>query len=233
MLHVSSKARIITFMGPVGVGKSTQMRLLKGYLKSKNIRVIETFIKSSHVFAYILSRSLRALGVCEKVSYTKGLTRIYPRRDILRRLFPLWCLLDALSIAIKFFLTVYIPFCLGYTILIEEGLTMMLYTYNMSFPCLFKIEPKVPPFLPRLLGWVLSKNHVNVVLEAKNEELSRRRKHRSYRQNELSLYISLQRKWIARLSFGDTIFVDTTNEPPVRVHKKIIMALEKHTLRKH
>jgi len=227
MLRVSSKACIITFLGPVGVGKSTQIRLLKEYLKSNNIRVVGTFIKSSHVFTYILSRSLMALGLCEKVSYPEGLTRIYPRRDLVRRLFPLWSFLDTLSIALKFFFTVYIPFRLGFTILIEEGLIMTLHTYLMSFPRFFKTEPKVLPFLSRLLGWTISKNHVNVVLEAADEEVSRRRKHRTYRQNELSEYVSLQRKWIKRLNLGDTIFIDTTDEPLVRVHRKIIIALEK------
>lgn len=233
MLRASWKPCIITFMGPVGVGKSTQIRLLKDHLKSKNIRVVETFIKSNHAFSHILSRSLRVLGVCEEVSYPEGHTRIYPRRHVVKELLPLWIFLDTLSITIKFFFTVYIPFCLGSTLLIEEGLIMTLQTYCMAFPRFFRTEPKVPPLLPRLLGWVLSKNHVNVVLDAKNEELDRRRKHRGYRQNELSQYISLQRKWITRLNFGATIFMDTTGKSPLRVHKKIVIALEKYTLQEY
>ena len=228
MLHRRSQACIITFIGPVGVGKSTQIRLIKNYLKSKNIRVIKTFIKSNHAVTYVFSRSLKALS-CEKVSYPGGLNRIYPRRDIVRGLFPLWCFLDTLSIAIKFFLRVYIPFCLGFTPLIEEGLIMTLHTYSMTFPHFFNTEPKMLPFLPSLLGWIKSKNHINVVLDARNDDLDRRRNNRNYRQNELPEYIFMQKKWIRRLNFGNTIFIDTTGEPALRVHRKIVAALENST----
>lgn len=227
----SSKKCIMTFIGPVGVGKSTQIRLLKNYLGSKNIKVVETFIKSTHALTYILSRSLIALGASEEVTLSAGFTRLYPRKNLMKRLFALRCFFDTISISAKFFFTVYIPFCLGFTILVEEGLMMTLYTYLMALPTFFETEAKVPPFLPRLLGWVLKNNHLNVVLEAENEELNRRRKGRSYRQNESIHYISLQRKWIARLNLGDTIFMDTTNKSPTEVHKRIVMVLEKSALK--
>ena len=231
MLRVRPKARIITFMGPVGVGKSTQIKLLEDHLKSENIRVVKTFIKSSHGFAYILGRSLLVLGAHEKVLYPDGLTRIYPRRDVVRGLFPLWSFLDTLSIAIKFFFTVYIPYSLGFTILIEEGLLMTLHTYLVSFPSFFKTEPKVLPLLASLLGWIMDKNHVYVVLDAADEELSLRRTGRSYRRNELPEYVQLQRKWIKHLNFGD-IIIETTDDSVIEVHKKIVAALEKQRVHK-
>ena len=232
MSCVRSEACIITFLGPVGVGKSTQIKLLEDYLKSKNIRVGKTLIKSSHAFAYILGRSLLALGVCEKVSYPDGLTRIHPRRDVVRGLFPLWSFLDMLSIAIKFFFTVYVPFSLGFTVFIEEGLLMTFHTYLVSFPRFFKTKPKVLPLLPSLLGWIMGKNHVNVVLDAADEELNLRRIGRSYRQNELPEYVYLQRKWIKRLNSGNSIIIETTNDSAMVVHKKIVTALEKRRVQK-
>ena len=228
MIKRRSHACIITFIGPVGVGKSTQIRLIKDYFKLKGIRTTQTFIKSNHALTYILSEFLKALGLYEKVSYPEGVTRIYPAREVVRKLFPLWCFLDTLSITFKFFFTVYLPFRLGLTPLIEEGLMMSFYTYVMSFPHFFKTEPKVLPLLPSLLGWVISKNHVNVVLDAREEELDRRRSKRNYRQNELSDYVSMQKKWIRRLNSRNTFFMDTTDEPVLRVHKNIVTALEKY-----
>jgi len=224
-----ARIRIITFIGPVGVGKSTQTRLLKDSFKLRNVRVIETFIKSTHGFAYILSRFLIVLGACEKIAFSEGITRLYPRKEVMKKLFPLWCFLDTVSIAVKFFFTVYIPFCLGFTLLVEEGLIMTLYTYRRALPAFFEIEPKVPPLLPSLLGWVVSKNHVNVVLDATDDDLRQRRRNREYRQNESSVYISMQKRWMKRLNSQNTIFIDTTGQTAGRVHKNIVMALEKHT----
>ena len=231
MSSVRSKTCIITFMGPVGVGKSTQMRLLEDHLKSENVKVVKTFIKSSHGLAYVLGRLLLALGANERVSYPDGFARVYPRKDVVRGLFTLWSFLDTLSIAIKFFFTVYVPFSLGFTILIEEGLLMTLHTYLVSFPSFFKTEPRVLPLLPSLLGWIVGKNHVNVVLDATDEELGRRRIGRSYRQNELPEYVNLQKKWIKRVNLGDTI-IETTDDSVIEVHKKIVAALEKRRVHK-
>ena len=226
LLSRDSHAFILTFIGPVGVGKSTQIKLAKDYLKLRDIRVIQTFIKSNHTLTYILDRSLKAVGASEKVSY-EGFTRIYPRRDIVRKLFSLWCFLDALSISTKFLFTVQIPFRLGFTPIIEEGLIMTFHTYMLSFPHFFGTKPKILPFVPNLLGWVVSKNNFTFVLDATDDELNQRRRSRNYRQNELPEYIETQRTWFRNFSLGNTIFVDTTRLSTLEVHKKIVARLEK------
>lgn len=226
-MNFGSYACIITVIGPVGVGKSTQMRLMRNYLRSKKIRVSSTFIKSSHALTYIIEKPLMLFGVYEAAPSEEGIIRIYLRRDVFARLLPLWCLLDALSIATKFFFSVYIPFKLGFTVLIEEGLTMTLLTYGVIFPHLLKANPRVPPLLLNLLSWIRKQNHVNVVLDATDDELVRRRKSRSYRQNELMEYVTMQKKWIERLDSRDTIFIDTNGESIIRTHKKVLMELEK------
>ena len=214
-------------MGPVGVGKSTHIRLLRKYLRSKKIRVVATFIKSSHGLTYILNRLLIAPNIYE-VSSRGRVTRIYSSKKIIKKLFPLYCFLDVISIATKFLFTVYLPFRLGFTILIEEGLIMTSYTYNVSFPNFFDTQPQVLPLVPRLLAYIKSKDHVNIVLDANIEELDRRRKHRNYRQNELAEYIDMQKKWLRRSEFGHTVFMDTTNEPIERVHKNVLATLKEH-----
>jgi hypothetical protein len=218
---------IVTFIGPVGVGKSTQIRLFQKYLKSKNILVIRTFIKSNHVLTYFLSSLLKTLGASEKVSYPNGFSRVYPKRTIVRKIFPLWCFLDAVSVATKFLFTVSIPFRLGFTVLIEEGLPMSLYTYTIAFPTFFQTEPTTLLVLPNLLGWLTNKAHVNIVLDASEEELDQRRRGRNYRQSELAEYVSLQKKWIKHLNLEGTVFIDTSNASHLSVHEKIIAAVEK------
>jgi energy-coupling factor transporter ATP-binding protein EcfA2 len=220
------KPCIITFLGPVGVGKSTQMELLERYLQSENAGVIRTYIKSSHVFAHFLSSFLKTLGASEEISYCRSLTRTYPRRALMVKLFSLYALLDTISIILKFLLMVQIPFSLGFTILIEEGLHMTSHTYVFAFPLFFNSKPKNLPFLARLQVWINRRNHVNLVLDARDDSLSIRRKSRSFRQNELPEYVSAQKKWMRRLDPHDTVFLETSNQPIMRVHKKIVKELE-------
>jgi len=218
---------VVTIIGPVGVGKSTQIRELEKYFRSRDQRVLVTFIKTNHVLSYIVRRSLMTVGLQENVSYSDGITRVFLRRDIVRKLFPLLSYLDTISIIVKFLITVYIPFYLGSTILIEEGLAMTLQTYLMSYPFFYGTEPKVLPFLPRLLSWTVNKKHLTIVIDAVDEELDRRRKSRSCRRDEVPEFVSLQRKGIRLLDCGNTVFINTTNGTVESVHKEITKAIEK------
>jgi hypothetical protein len=174
--------------------------------------VVTTFIKNTHLLAYSILRFLKLL-----------------RKDVDEKLLSILYLLDTISIPIKFFFTVYIPFHLGFTILIEEGLIMTLFTYTERYPKLSGFKPKKPPFLTRLIGWILKQKHVNVILEAEDNELTKRRKNRNYRQYELHEYVYLQKKWLTHINFGKTLFIETTNLSVMQTHKVIVAAIEKPT----
>jgi len=220
------KPLIITFMGPVGVGKSTQIQLLKKYLRSRNINVSVTFLKSSHAMSYVIQRMLVVLGVRETAQYFKGSSRIYPRKEVMKRLFALWCLLDSFSISLKFFFTVYLPHKLGFTVLIEEGLIMTFYTYAESFPRFLSVKPKTLKLPAYLLAWVEKQNHVNIVLDASNKELDLRRAKRNFRQEELHEYVIMQKRWMQSLDLHDTIFIETTGKSLSAVRKSIIATVD-------
>jgi len=72
MLRLHSRAKIITFIGPVGVGKSTQMRLIQNRFRSCGVRTITTYLKSSHALAYILTKLLKGIGAYEEVALDDG-----------------------------------------------------------------------------------------------------------------------------------------------------------------
>lgn len=216
---------IISFMGPVGVGKSTQIKLLQDRLKSKKVKTVKTFIKSNHIFAHITRRLLILVGAYENQD---DLGVICINKRIVERLYPVLILLDAVSITIKFFFTVYIPFHMGFNVLIEEGLMMSLFTYTLANPKIRGLKPKTPPFLLRLINWILKQKHVNIILDAESKELILRRKNRNYRQNESPEYVDLQKKWLKQLNYGNTIFLETTNLPIIQVHEVIVAAIEKY-----
>jgi len=212
-------------MGPVGVGKSTQIKLLQDRLKSKKVKTVKTFIKSNHIFAHITRRLLILVGAYENQD---DLGVICINKRIVERLYPVLILLDAVSITIKFFFTVYIPFHMGFNVLIEEGLMMSLFTYTLANPKIRGLKPKTPPFLLRLINWILKQKHVNIILDAESKELILRRKNRNYRQNESPEYVDLQKKWLKQLNYGNTIFLETTNLPIIQVHEVIVAAIEKY-----
>jgi hypothetical protein len=216
-------------MGPVGVGKSTQINLLQNYYKSNKAKTIRTYIKSNHIFAYIIIKFLNLQHTRKSFPRQNDLNIVSINRNIVKRISSFLSFLDAVSIGIKFFFTVYIPFHLGFTVLIEEGLTMSLFQYSIFFPKFRGTKPKAPFFLPNLIGWIFKQKHMDIILDAEENELIRRRKNRHYRRYESPQYVRLQREWLKRLNYGKTIFIETTNLSSIQTHKVIVAAIEKLT----
>ena len=103
---VIAGSRLIAFLGPVGVGKSTQMKLLAKYLRSSGFRVKVTFLKVGHLWAYPLYK-LALMG-----------WPIFRSKH----LFKLWMILDIFSIFLRFLITIWLPLKAGYVMLVEEYL---------------------------------------------------------------------------------------------------------------
>ena len=225
-MNVRSKNAIITFIGTVGVGKSTQIRLLKKFLLNNNVKVIDSYIKSTQGLAFLLNKFLILLGVSEKAIMPYGSVQLLPRNDLMKKLFPIWRILDFFSIIFKFLFTVYLPFLFGFTAIMEEGLMMTEFTYAKVFPRLFGLEKGTLPFVPFLLGWVMKKPNVTFVLDATDFELEKRRRKREFRQSELAVFVNLQREFMASLKRENIVFIDTTGLNASQVHENVISALE-------
>ena len=209
----------------MGVGKSTQIRLLKKFLLNNNFRVVDSYIKSTQGFAFLLSRFLVLLGVSEEVIMPDDSVQLFPRKDLMKKLFPIWRILDFFSIIFKFLFTVYLPFLLGFTAIMEEGLLMTAFTYAKVFPRLFGLKKSTLPFIPSLLGWVMKKPNVTFVLDATDVELEKRRRQREFRQSELELFVNLQREFMASLKRQNIVFIDTTGLNSSQVHENVITTL--------
>jgi len=111
---------LLVFLGTVGVGKSTQISLLESRLVSKGFKVKATFLKTNHLFAYLLSIFLVRLIINkEKYSYPIR-TLIENKPELMKKVFTLWLALDSLSLSILFFIRVYLPTKMGKIVIIEE-----------------------------------------------------------------------------------------------------------------
>jgi DNA polymerase III delta prime subunit len=220
---------IITFIGPVGVGKTTQMTLLKRYFEKKNKKTLKTYIKSTHGLSYLLVIFFRKLGISKKITGTDGIVRYQTPITFQKRITKLWNLTETISLLGKFFLTVYLPFTFGYNVLIEEGLWMSYAHYREFRPYFLGVKPKQPLLLSLLIRWVISKKHLDLVLDAKEPEIIERRKNRTFRRNESKKFIELQRKAFSNMKGNSFLQINTSGKSISSVNKIIVSKIEELT----
>ena len=103
---------------------------------------------------------------------------------------------------------------------------MTLHTYFECYPEFSKTKPWVIRFSLLLLGWILSKTHMQIAMDATNTELVKRRRSRKFRRTELPRYVTSQKHWLHNLKF-DTIHIETNNKTISEVNEALVQALEK------
>jgi cytidylate kinase len=211
---------IISFIGPVGVGKSTQIRLIASYFRSKGRKTVETYIKSAHGSTYVLSVLIKKLS-----DLTRGESdaqAVRSRRDLQVRFAPLWNISETVSIVGKFLLSVYLPFNLGFNVLIEEGLIMSIENYSSFRPQVLGVKASELPLLDVFLRWVNFRKHMYVVLDAGDEDAAARRRSRSFRREEREDYVKLQRAVMSKLNGPDVLVVETSGKSIKEVNRILI-----------
>ncbi|MEM0471725.1 MAG: hypothetical protein QXI22_07125 [Sulfolobales archaeon] len=216
--------RIIVFSGSVGSGKSTHMRLLASELRRRGVKVRVTFLKSGHVFAYILTILLAKMLTRRRDLYPIG-ALVAEKPHIFRRIFRLWLALDIISVSLKFLFNIYIPLKLGYTILVEEYIPATISDYlYLSRTIGLSLRPRsfTVIFLLRLMQ--LGGFTQIIFLDAENSELKHRWKRRGS-PDERGDYINIQRTLLLQvskeLSSNGLLYVNTSKQTPEKVHQLI------------
>jgi hypothetical protein len=127
----NSRPQVIAFAGPVGVGKSTQIRLLAYKLRSKRLRVKTTFFLKGHLFSYFLQNILAKI-LCNSKNSNLSAMRILldGNPGAFKKLFKLWLVTDTVSNCLKFLVSIYIPIKLGYIVLVEDYIPTTIVHYR-------------------------------------------------------------------------------------------------------
>ena len=125
-----ARVRIVDFLGPVGVGKSTQICLLKAKLIGQGDRVTSTFLKSGHLFSYFFLKELARGTVGQERPGVPPIGALIDERpNLYRRLFRTWLALDLFSVVMKSLFTIYLPAKSGFMVLVEEGIPATIADY--------------------------------------------------------------------------------------------------------
>jgi energy-coupling factor transporter ATP-binding protein EcfA2 len=225
----SQRPRIIAFLGPVGVGKSTQRQLLAASLKQSGQKVNVTFLKTGHLFAYILEVILVSIFPGKKKCFHPIRILIEEKPHLFRTVFGILAVLDTISINIRFLFTVYIPVRLGRIVLIEEYVPATIADY-IYLSEIAGIHHKTIRFaLKSFFGLLFMDGPTQAIyLNADIETLRFRWRHRGS-PNERSDYVHAQctilPSLLRKLSTQGLLYlscIDGSRGTPEEIHKSIL-----------
>jgi len=222
------QTKVIVFIGTVGSGKSTHMKLLYSKLKQKGLNTKVSFLKTGHLFAFVLESFLAKMLAGNRKDVFPIRALVEEKPYIFKKIFRLWLDLDLISIVIKFLAEIYLPLKLGYIVLVEEYIpaTISDYIYLskiIDFP--LKMNSFAIKFLLTLMN--LCNPTQIVFLDARDDILVFRWKMRGS-FNERADYILMQRTLLLQLSKKLSckfLYINTGTKTIEKTHELITINL--------
>jgi thymidylate kinase len=232
--HKFQGAQVIAFLGPVGAGKSTQIRLLASKLSNQGLRVKVTSLGTNELFARVLVHILTRFLLIKRndVFPIRGLIEDKPK--IFKKLFKFWLFLDLVSVHIAYLYRVYIPTVMGYTVIVEEYLPASIADY-MYLSKALDIRSKFVYFvLVPILRLFYLCSPMMFFLDTNVDELKLRWKRRGSLMEKTD-YIHMQRTSLLslskKLSPHEVLYVNTTNQTITKTHDEIVSHLCAHLMK--
>jgi thymidylate kinase len=223
---VMSRPRVIAFIGTVGSGKSTHMKILYSKLKQGGFRVWISYLKRGHLLASLLESLLAKMLAGKRKDVYPIRALLEERPTLLKRIFRLLLSLDLISIISKFLASIYLPSRLGYIVLVEEYIPATISDY-IYLGSVINSPLKVNSFfINYLLRLMKLCGPIQIIfLDASNDELKRRWGLRGS-HDERKDYLQMQRTLLLRMSrelssYG-LIYIDTGVKTLTEVQKLIM-----------
>jgi len=217
--------QVIAFVGPVGVGKSTQMRLLAYKLRSKELRVKTSFLLSGHLFSYLLLIILAKI-LCKGRRKNASAMRTLLDENLVsfKKLFRLWLVVDTISTCLKFLFSIFIPVKFGKIVLVEDYIPSTITHYWYYCQCL-KLPVSSVNFSAKLMLRLMSCFSTWIIFQDANTEVLKSRWRVRGSPPEKDDYIRIRREilllLLQKIQPGRLIYVKTDNSSAREVHKLI------------
>jgi hypothetical protein len=204
------------------------MKLLYSKLKQKGLNTKVSFLKTGHLFAFVLESFLAKMLAGNRKDVFPIRALVEEKPYIFKKIFRLWLDLDLISIVIKFLAEIYLPLKLGYIVLVEEYIpaTISDYIYLskiIDFP--LKMNSFAIKFLLTLMN--LCNPTQIVFLDARDDILVFRWKMRGS-FNERADYILMQRTLLLQLSKKLSckfLYINTGTKTIEKTHELITINL--------
>ncbi len=217
---------VIVFVGTVGSGKSTQMRLLSSVMRKNGLKVKTTSLKTNHILARLLVALLIYFLNERKKNVYAIRTLIESRPDLFKSIFKFWFFLDITSITFKFLFTVLLPLKFGYTILAEEYIPAAICDYMYISKTLGIHEETAARGMSFLLRLMLAGGSTRIVfLDARQDDLQFRWKTRGspvetpgYLLAQRSVLLPLSKK----LSNHEVLLIETSGRRVAETHDFLV-----------
>ncbi len=224
--------RAIIFLGPDGVGKTTQCKLIQSFLNKRKYKTKIVGIRSPHLLAYLFRKFLTLVGPRIYIEYERGYKKAYPHPFVMRKLAKLWIMLEMVSAILVAIWRVHIPLRLGYIVIAERYLldtyTNLLHTSRI-YGFLQNISTKLLLSIFKLFFRLIPKDSLHVILDADFSTLKQRYQRRKT-PIELPHFVHYQRRMNLKYMkiincHSEVLFLYTTNKNIPEVFKTIILRI--------
>jgi len=214
--------KVLVFVGTVGSGKTTHIRLLSRKLGKIKNRV--SHLGVGCLFTRLFEEFLANLLLKDRKLCPRRALREY-NPYLFRKLFRFWLTLDVFSIYVKFLLRVYLPAKVGYLIIVEEYIPSIISNYIYLSKALGLPLKNISFAINHMLRLLHITSPIKTIfLDADNEVLQKRWVQRRSLYERLD-YIEMQRSLllsISKMLSHSFLYIDTTDKSVEETHNQVL-----------
>jgi len=211
------KGRLIYFLGPEGVGKTTRAILLHRYLRLHGYRRAKIVnIRWNHLYNYIIFiRLLPRIfsSLYHRYVYPNGVVHLYPRPEFLKKIYSMYLVLQIYALLLVSLIQVFIPLKLGYIVIAEMYLGHTLFDIFRESKGISASNKPTTRLAFTLLQRLIPLQSIIIVLDAPYNVIRERNLTRGTPVRD-KLYINLERAFYRVLakSWSYTCHINTNED---------------------